>query len=219
MKKLAKLVCIAVCALNGMAVCSLGVFAQQSEKIKVVEPYASVSFGTGRAEVAQTNLPSVAFGLGNRYSSISTKTGLSLEADYAIDWGMLRETGDNSCFSTSFKLSVGIGYNYIFNTEDVFSMLSLSVGIGGEYGGYYFKIPSNGNTNLSSYDVIAQMSGCVPIRLRWILDDVSLAFTYRPTITNTTSANSGKRIDVLPFEISAGVPLDMKKVNKAVLGR
>lgn len=120
MKKLAKIVCIAVCALNGMAVCSFGVFAQQSEKIKVVEPYASVSFGTGRAEVAQTNLPLVDFGLGNRYSSISTKTGLSLEADYAIDWGMLRETGDNSCFSTSFKLSVGIGYNYIFNTEDVF---------------------------------------------------------------------------------------------------
>ena len=98
-------------------------------------------------------------------------------------------------------------------------MLSLSVGIGGEYGGYYFKIPSNGNNNLSSYDVIAQMSGCVPIRLRWILDDVSLAFTYRPAITNTTSANSGKRIDVLPFEISAGIPLNMKKVNKAVLGR
>ena len=75
------------------------------------------------------------------------------------------------------------------------------------------------NNNLSSYDVIAQMSGCVSIRLRWILDDVSLAFTYRPTITNTTSAKSGKRIDVLPFEISAGIPLNMKKVNKAVLGR
>jgi len=54
----------------------------------------------------------------------------------------------------------------------------------------------------------------VPIRLKLSCEDVSIALTYRPTFAQHNKADNMK-IGILPFEISAGIPLDLKMLKNA----
>lgn len=198
-------------------------FSGSGKFLKINEPYVSMAAFGNNDKVAEIDLPTWGIGVGDRRTYLHKATGLFFDLDTGVEYGVLKENDNGKCFSTSGRLSLSFGYAYFFSKSNPVASLSLSVGIGADYSVYVFSYKSpliEGNHIVTpSYYVpqdgaLYQRAGFVPIRLKLSCEDVSIALTYRPTFAQHNKADNMK-IGILPFEISAGIPLDLKMLKNA----
>ena len=192
--------------------------------LKINEPYVAVSLLGNNDKTGGLDLPTWGLGLGDRRTYLHKSSGLFLDLDASVEYGMWKESDLGDCFSTSGRLSVSVGYSYFFSKSSPVTALFFSVGIGADYSAYIFSY----NDPLAGTPVavpslavpqdraLYQRAAFVPIRLRFICEDISLAVTYRPTFAQHNKADNLK-INTLPFEISAGIPLDLKRLKSSYL--
>lgn len=200
-------------------------FSGSERFLKINEPYVSMALFGNNDKVAAIDLPTWGISLGDRHIYLHKATGLFFDLDAAVEYGMLKENDNGKCFSTSGRLSFSFGYSYFFSKSNPVASLSLSVGIGADYSVYVFsyKSPLIGanHTLAPSYYVpqdgaLYQRAGFVPVRLKLSCEDASIALTYRLTFAQHNKADNMK-IGILPFEISAGIPLDLKRLKNAYI--
>lgn len=193
---------------------SLNVFAQQERTMNIIEPYIDFSFGGGGNEVLGQEIPTWNGGIGCRFISIYKKIGLSFEGDLAFGTSMIANEGKFGQSITSTECAFLLGYNLIYDKEDLFAMLSFSVGIGGFNGIYCFENTEAQNEFPSSVNAITHSVGYIPIKIKGVLDNASIAFTYRLPTRNVNSSTNDLKLKMPAFEVSIGMPLDFHKARR-----
>ncbi len=194
--------------------CSLNLLAQEKRTMNIIEPYVDFSFGANNNKVLEQEIPSWNAGIGCRYISIYKKIGLSFEWDLALSTSMIATEGKFGQSMTSTECAFLLGYNLIYDKEDLFAMLSFSVGIGGFNGIYCFENTDTQNEFPSSVNAITHSVGYIPIKIKGILYNTSLAFTYRLPTRNVNSSTNDLKLKMPAFEVSIGMPLDFHKARR-----
>ncbi len=193
---------------------SLNVFAQQERTMNIIEPYIDFSFGGGGNEVLGQEIPTWNGGIGCRFISIYKKIGLSFEGDLAFGTSMIANEGKFGQSMTSGEFSFALGYNLIYDSYDLLAMLSFSVGIGGFHSIYCFENTEAQPVFPSSINAIYHSVGYVPFKIKGVLDNASIAFTYRLPTKNVNSSTNDLKLKMPAFEISLGIPIDYNKAKK-----
>lgn len=190
--------------------------SKQDRFMKINEPYVFMSFLGNNDMIAGMQLPDWSVGLGDRYTCLHKPTGLSFDLDAGVEYGFLKKTDKNDCFSASARIALSFGYSYFFSKTNPVTSLSLSVGIGTDYSMHVFSPESSTvSANLPEDMALGQSCAFVPVRLKLLCEDISLAMTYRFTFAQKNDMDA--KLNIIPFEISAGIPLDIKKVRNAYL--
>jgi hypothetical protein len=182
--------------------------------MNIIEPYVDFSFGANNNKVLEQEIPSWNAGIGCRYISIYKKIGLSFEWDLALSTSMIATEGKFGQSITSTECAFLLGYNLIYDKEDLFAMLSFSVGIGGFNGIYCFENTEAQNEFPSSVNAITHSVGYIPIKIKGVLDNASIAFTYRLPTRNVNSSTNDLKLKMPAFEVSIGMPLDFHKARR-----
>lgn len=193
---------------------SLNVFSQHKSTINIIEPYVDFSFGANNDKILGQEIPSWNGGIGCRYISIYKKIGVSLEWDLAFGTSMIANGGKFGQSMTSAEYAFALGYNLIYDREGLLAMLSFSLGIGGFNGIYCFESTESQPYFPSSINAIYHSVGYIPIKIKGVLDNTSLAFTYRLPVRNINSTTNDLKLKMPAFEISLGMPLDFHKARR-----
>lgn len=193
---------------------SLNAFSQGEKIMNIIEPYVDVEFGANNNKILEHELPSWNGGIGCRYISIYKPLGLSLEWDLALGTSMIASEGKFAQSIISTESALALGYNLIYDRENIFAMLSFSMGIGGFNSIYCFENTGTQNEFPSSVNAITHTVGYIPFKIKAVLENSSLSFTYRLPVRNVNSSTNNLKLKMPAFEISLGMPLDFHKARR-----
>ena len=80
--------------------------SKQDRFMKINEPYVFMSFLGNNDRIAGMQLPDWSVGLGDRYTCLHKPTGLSFDLDAGVEYGFLKKTDKNDCFSASARIAL-----------------------------------------------------------------------------------------------------------------